>query len=176
MLALSLFLAQSAPPPVSIDWQSNAISVAIIAYLGLSIWEKFKRKPALEETFATKKATEEGDERLAIALNKLDERTRVEISALDTRTQQSIRAMNDVGEKRAQANRDLIQEKVASLEKSIATQIRDNRENNSEKFAALFTKLDSHQITMQGLSNDVMHQIGRLEGRVETLTKERAAA
>lgn len=75
--------------------------------------------------------------------------------------------MNEIGEKRAKGNRDLIQEKIGALEKTISEKINDNRENNTERFAGIFSKLDAFQVTMQGLTNDVMHQIGRLEGQID---------
>jgi len=174
MLALFFWLAQSTPPPISINWQTDLFSAGILILIGLNIWDKLKRKPSLEECFSTKNeavaaiaVSKEADDRMERELKSLDERTRTEIGALDKRTQESIRAMNDIGEKRAQSNRDLIQEKISALEKSIGEKISENRENNTGSFSKIEGRLDSFQVSMQGLSNDVMHQIGRLEGQME---------
>ncbi len=156
----AVFLAQSAPPPLSTEWQGGFITLALLTYVGLSIWEKLRRKPALEETFAGKKQSQEEDARLDRELKALDERTERRIEALDRR--------RESGEKE---NRDLIQSQIGEMKQFLTERLAENRENNTERFAALAAKLDSHQVTMQGLSNDVMHQIGRLEGQMDLSKK-----
>jgi uncharacterized protein YllA (UPF0747 family) len=166
-----LVLLAQTPYPISAEWQNGMIGIGLIALLALNIWDRVKRKPPLEDTFEKKGVAADGDHRLEQELNRLDERTRTEINALDKRTQESVRAMNEIGERRAQANRDLIQEKIGSLERTLGDKINENRENNTGAFAKIEGRLDSFQVSMQGLSNDVMHQIGRLEGQMDGVRK-----
>jgi hypothetical protein len=103
-------------------------------------------------------------------MEKLEERTLETITALDFRTTKTINALDERGEKRAQENRDLIQDKIGSMEKFIAAQIADNRNISVERFGELSGKLASLTTSFQGLSNDLFHAVGVLEGQVKGAT------
>jgi hypothetical protein len=75
-----------------------------------------------------------------------------------------MKSFNELGERRAQSNRDLIQEKIASMEKWIGEKISDNKTANSEQFGQIRGELHALRGTMQALSNDIFRSVGRIEG------------
>ena len=168
-MLLALFFAQSAPPPMSGEWQANLISFGIMVLICLSIWEKFKRKPALEETFEKKLvALSEATEKRMLAEGTAIEKR---MQTQSDQTDRKIEALDRRREDGDKAVRELIHEQISAMEKFISRQITDNRENSVEKFGAIFAKLDASQVSMQGLSNDVMHHIGKLEGQLVEMGK-----
>lgn len=152
---LAHFLAQT-PTPIPESWQSGLISFGLYALLAVNVWDKLKRKPPLEETFESKTSARENHDRLEREIRALDDRTDKKIAALDARRENS--------EKEA---RDLIYREIGGLKQFLSDRIGENRESNEKQFGAIFGKLDTFQVSMQGLSNDVMHQIGKIEGRLE---------
>jgi hypothetical protein len=159
---LALFLAQN---PISENWQVNFLALLAFIYLVQNIWNGFKRKPAVDEIFE-KRLTELGE--------ATEKRMHAEGSAIERRmqaqsleTDKKIEALDRRRESGEKEVRQLINDQVSQMEKFISKQITDNRESSTGKFSAIFAKLDQNQVSLQALSNDVMHQIGRLEGRLE---------
>lgn len=168
MLALSLAQAQSNLTLTSAQafmfyLVGGLVAIVFFASVVVNIWDRVRRKPTIEDTFASKKE---------LADARVDrDAIRVELKALDERTDRKIEALDrrrEVGEKE---NRDLLHREVTNIKDFIADKISENRENNTERFGVIFGKLDSFQVSMQGLSNDVMHQVGRLEGQMEHVKK-----
>lgn len=144
----------------------DALSVLAIVYLLQGIWNGFRRKPAVDEVFE-KKLTQLGEateKRMHTEGQAIEKRMQAQSDQTDKKIEALDRRRED-GEKEI---RQLINDQISQMEKFISKQITDNRENNTERFAGIFAKLDSHQMSMQGLSTDVMHQIGRLEGQLAT--------
>jgi hypothetical protein len=144
MLAL---LAQSAPQPLTAEWQGGLISFGVLILIALNIWDKLKRKPAVDEIF---------DKKLQAQSDQTDKK----IEALDRRRENGERDI-----------RDLIYREIGAMKEFISDKITENRENNVAAFGKIDGRLDSFQVTMQGLSNDVMHQIGSLEGQLKEVAK-----
>ena len=172
MLALlsRLPLAAEVGPPVPHVFPDFFVSGVLaclgIAYLVINIWDRVRRKPSADETFATKKELDSAEkDRSAI---------RVELKALDERTEKKIEALDRRREQGEKDTRELLHHEVGNMKEFISDKIAENRENNTARFAELASKLDTFQISIQGLSNDVMHQIGRLEGQMELLKKKAA--
>jgi hypothetical protein len=107
-----------------------------------TIWDRFRKKPPHEQVFATKE----------------------EVERMEVRTRSEILALNERSEQRARENRDLIQEKITSMEKSIGEKISDNKTNNAEQFGQMRGELHAIRGTMQSLSNDIFRSVGRMEG------------
>lgn len=143
-----LTLFAQTPVPISVEWQGGLISLLLFSLVVLSIWEKLRRKPPVEE-FVDKKIQAQSDQ------------TDRKIDALDRR--------RELGEKEI---RQLVSDHVSQMEKFISKQITDNRENSTDKFSALFTKIDATNATMQALSGDVMLHIGRIEGQLTEVSKK----
>lgn len=159
------WIAQSIPHPVEYIFPPDFLgSILVIGkmLIVLNVWDKLKRKPWLEDNFANKKQSRDEDERLEREMNNLDERTERRIEALDRRREQ--------GEK---DTREMLHREISGNKQFISDRIAEIRESNSEKFAAVFAKLDSYQVTIQGRWNDVRHQIGRLEGQMDGGKKSR---
>lgn len=149
MLAHALILAQSAPPPISPEWQNGAISLAVMVLIVVNIWNGLKRKPAIDEVLERK-------------FKELNEQTDKKIEALDRRREQ--------GDKEGIA---LIHKEVGEMKTFISDRISENRENNTERFGEMSGKIDSLTVSFQGLSNDLFHAVGKLEGRVDTTSNVR---
>jgi hypothetical protein len=159
MLALCV-LAQSAPPPLSAEWQGGLITLGVLVLIALNIWDKVRRKPPLEDIFATKKDSEAADARFERELKGLDERTDRKLEAMERRREQ--------GEK---DNRDLLHREIAGIKEFISDRISENRESNASQFGEMNGRISALTTSFQGLSNDLMHQVGRLEGRTEKISK-----
>lgn len=177
---LALHLAESIPgspvPHIFPEYfASGVLSILGIAWLLISIWDRTRRKPPLEETFATKKASEAEDARLDRELKAHAEMAAKERRDLEERTEKKIEALDRRREQGEKATTELVHREVSGMKQFIGERISENRDNNTEKFAGIFAKLDSFQVSMQGLSNDVMHQVGRLEGQLTEVSKRRAA-
>src|SRR6266481_5836903 len=105
---LALFSLAQTPYAIPVEWQTGL--------LGVGLWDKLRRKPPLEHSFAGKESTEKAFERVEIEISKLDERTRLEISALDLRSDKKLTVINQLAEKRSEENRDLIHDKMSAME------------------------------------------------------------
>jgi hypothetical protein len=141
MLALSI-LAQSAPPPISPGWQNDLFSFGLIILIALNIWDKFRRKPAIDEVLERK-------------FKEVNEQTEKKIDALDRRREQ--------GDKE---NVSLIHKEIGDIKQFISERISENRESNTERFGEMSGKIDSLTVSFQGLSNDLFHAVGKLEGEM----------
>ncbi len=141
MLALALLLAQS-PAPISLGWQNDLFSLGLIVLIAINIWNAFKRKPAIDEVLERK-------------FKEAAEQTEKKIDALDRRREQ--------GDKDGVA---LIHKEVGEMKTFISERIGENRDNNTQRFGEMSGKIDSLTVSFQGLSNDLFHQVGRLEGEL----------
>lgn len=176
MLALThAHLASDFGPPVQHVFPdyfvSGVVVIMLFAYFGTAIWDRLRRKPPLEDIFTTKAESARVERELKayaeVAANgcrDLEERTEKKIDALDRRREQ--------GEK---DTRELLHREIGGLKQFVSDRIAENRETNKEQFGAIFGKLDSFQVSMQGLTNDVMHQIGKLEGQLVEVAKRKGA-
>jgi hypothetical protein len=165
MRALVL-LAQSAPSPISLGWQGDLFSAALLVLIALNIWDKLKRKPAIDEIFdrklvamseATEKRMHLQSQESEKRMQSQSEQTDKKIDALDRRREN--------GEKEI---RELVHDQISQLEKFISKQITDNRTNHTEQFGFLRGELHAVRGSMQALSSEVSRAVGRLEGADKT--------
>ena len=104
----------------------------------VTIWDKLRKKPPVEDVYAT-----------IVSMNALEERSNnrakengMKIDALDRR----------------------LENELANFERRITGNMADNRSNNEHRFGELGGKFDSLNSAFQQLSNDLFRSIGQLEG------------
>ena len=170
--SLPLILAQT-PSPISTEWQTGFLGLLLVTLVLLNIWDKLKRKPALDEVFARKSElvdlksdlTELGV-LVSRELRKLDEAFEKRIVAQAEQCDRRIDALDLRREEIERSLAQLVNDQVTQMEKFISKQIADNREINTERYGEMTGKFSSLTTSFQGLSNDLMHQVGRLEGQL----------
>jgi hypothetical protein len=155
MFALQL-LAQMPPPSgeqlILAYWILGLFLFLNAANSGSAIFDRFRQKPPAHDIFQTK-----------LEADRLEVRMRTEISALNTRS-----------ESRSKENYDLVQNKINELERILAEKIGDNKNNTNERFGRIDGQMAAFMSSLSGLSNDLMHQVGRIEGRLDPKAARRA--
>jgi hypothetical protein len=142
---LAMVIAQT-PAPIPVEWQSGLINLLLFVLVVLNIWDKTRKKPPIEEIVDKK-------------IQAQSEQTERKIDALDRR--------REAGDKE---NSELIHREIGDMKTFISDRINENRNINTERFGEMFGKIDSLNVSFQGLSNDLFHAVGKLEGQVTLVT------